>query len=490
LVNTVVNPNKKSTPLEAPVIIEFTNVTFRFPEDDEPILKDVSFSINQGERIVLTGPSGCGKSTLLYLLNRLYPANCDGIVTGSITLFEKKHDDYLPGEVNARVASVFQDPDSQFCMPTVEEEMAFTLENLKVPRSEMEQRIAKALEWTQLVHLRHTLIQTLSGGMKQRVATACAILMQPEVLLLDEPLSHLDPLTAKDFVKWLDKLQKVHGWTVVVVEHRLDLWGSFFDSQLKVVPGGFIEQVDSAVAMPILFPARQSFMTDEIVFEAQDISVKVKEKELLKDISVQLRCGEVAVLAGHNGSGKSTLVKTLCGILPKTKGHIIAEDKLPGYVPQSPEHLFVTQRVRDEILFSKGVAPERVEDLMHRLRLDDIQHSHPFAISHGQKRRTAIAAMLAEKRNVLLLDEPTSGQDEAALLELHYLVQTRAKEGLAILIVTHDMEFAASVADTVYLLKQGKLTGRFNAEDIWDNEVLLREHSLLPPLGGIFHELS
>jgi energy-coupling factor transport system ATP-binding protein len=472
------------------MVMELSNVTFRFPEDDEPILQDVSFIIHQGERVVITGPSGSGKSTLLYLMNRLYPDSCDGILSGTITLFGKNQADYLPGEVNARIATVFQDPDSQFCMPTVEEEMAFTLENLNVPRADMEERIAEALDATRLTHLRHTLIQTLSGGMKQRVATACAIIMKPEVLLLDEPLSHLDPLTAQEYVAWLDELQKKYGWTVVAVEHRLDSWKGFFNRRLKVITGGFVEQSDSVTASPILFNKRKKSMGKEIVFEALDISVEVKGKTLLENASIKLRRGEIAVLAGPNGSGKSTLFKAICGILPLSKGRIVSGPTLPGYVPQSPEHLFVTQRVEDEVLFSKGAEQGLVGDLMKRFRLDDIRDAHPFAISHGQKRRTAIAAMLAEKRPVLLLDEPTSGQDEAAMHELHHLIRMRAEEGLAVLVITHDMEFAASIADTVFLLKEGRLTGEFNAVDIWTNEKLLREHSLLSHVGGDFRGTS
>ncbi|WP_342507788.1 ATP-binding cassette domain-containing protein [Sporosarcina sp. FSL K6-2383] len=480
----VVEWAKQVLAIESAIVMAFANVTFRFPEEDNPVLQDVSLTIRQGERVVITGASGSGKSTLLYLMNRLYPASCDGILSGTITLWDKDHEDYAPGEVNARVATVFQDPDSQFCMPTVEEEMAFTLENLHVPRREMEQRITEALEVTQLSNLRHTVIQTLSGGMKQRVSTACAILMKPEVLLLDEPLSHLDPVTAHEFVGWLDALQRAYGWTVVVVEHRLDTWGNFFDWGLQVVTGGFVERTNCTVAAPILFEKRRSSRGAATVFDMQSVSVKMKGKMLLEDVSIQLNSGEVAVLAGHNGSGKSTLLKAICGIMPMTKGRIVGEAVLPGYVPQSPEHLFVTQRVEDEIVFSRGVAPELVEDIMRRLKLEDIRQSHPFAISHGQKRRTAIAAMLAERRPVLLLDEPTSGQDETALQELHHLVHTRAEEGLALLIVTHDMEFAAAVADTVFLLKEGRLTGRYDAGDVWEDEELLREHSLLPPTGG------
>ncbi len=480
---------EKNAPIRTSIVMKLDNVTFRFPEDDKPILQDVSFVIHQGERVVITGQSGSGKSTLLYLINRLYPANCDGILSGEITLWDRQHEDYLPGEVNARIATVFQDPDAQFCMPTVEEEMAFTLENLNVPGIEMEKRITEALEATELTHLRHTVIQTLSGGMKQRVATACAVLMQPEVLLLDEPLSHLDPFTAREYVTWLDELQTKYGWTVVAVEHRLDHWGDFFNRRLQFV-GGFVEHSDAVVVPPIVFNKRKSTLTTETVFEAQGISVEVNGKSLLEDVSFKLKSGEIAVLAGPNGSGKSTLFKAICGILPLAKGCIETGRTYPGYVPQSPEHLFVTQRVEDEVLFSKEAVPELVGDMMRRLRLDDIADSHPFAISHGQKRRTAIAAMLTEKRPVLLLDEPTSGQDEAALHELHRLVHTRAAEGLAVLIVTHDMSFAASVADTVFLLKEGQLTGQFLAEDVWQNESLLLAHSLLPPSGGILYGTS
>ncbi len=487
LVNTL--SKKSQVEIEAtPVIIDFKDVTFQFPEDESPVFRNISFSIQAGERVALFGPSGCGKSTLLYLMNRLYPDNCDGDLEGSITLWQRDAACFAPGEINHRVATVFQDPDTQFCMPTVEQEMAFTLENLHVTRPEMEHRITETLEMTGLTQFRKTTIQTLSGGMKQRVATACAILMQPEVLLLDEPLAHLDPLTAKHYVEWLDTLKWSYPLTIVAVEHQLDLWGTFFDRAIHVRASGDLPIELNPTKPCITFPKRVSAIQPEVALEAKNVHVHVKGKQLLKDVSFQLQRGEIAVLAGPNGSGKSSLLKTICGILKKSDGTIKSGTMLPGYVPQSPEQLFVTQRVKDEIRFSNNTKEEEITDIMTRLRLNEIEQAHPFSVSHGQKRRVAIGTMLSDKRPVLLLDEPTSGQDEAALKELFHLINARAKEGFAILIVTHDMTFAAAIADTIFLMNNGQLTGRFDNDVVWLQAQLLEKHQLVAPIGVCLHD--
>ena len=465
-------------------IFSLNGLSFRFPEDEEKTLTGISFSVHRGERLVLTGPSGCGKSTLLYLLNRLYPENCDGLVDGEIWLFGKPAADYAPGEINHRVATVFQDPDSQFCMPTVEEELAFTLENLQSPSAEMEPRITAVLEATGLTQLRHAVIQSLSGGMKQRVATACALIMDPEVLLLDEPLSHLDPYTAKQFVQWLELLQQGENLTIIAVEHRLDSWGSFFGREIQLgCDGHVVADQKFTQRHPILFPERQSVVQPAVALSAEGLSVTIKNKPLLAALTFSVSRGEVVAIAGPNGSGKSTLVKSLCGIYKPSTGTIRSDGI--GYVPQSPEYLFLTPRVKEEVAYSGASNHAQLRELMDSLRLEEIKDAHPFAISHGQKRRVAIAAMLADKRPVLLMDEPTSGQDTAALLELFDLIDQRSKEGTTFLIVTHDMEFAASLADSVLLVKEGQMTGKFPAKEVWSNSELLAEHHLLPPKGVV-----
>lgn len=444
-------------------IIRFENVSFSYPDEEQPILEKLSLSIRHGERVVITGPSGCGKTTLLYLCNRLYPDNCDGVLTGSLELFGKDSFSFIPGEINHRVATVFQDPDAQFCMQTVEEELAFTLENLHIPREEMESRICEVLNLTGLNEFRHAVIQKLSGGQKQRIATACALIMEPEILLLDEPIAHLDPYTAQKYVQWLDQLQLKRKMTIVAIEHRLDLWGDFFDRSIP------LNKTEEAAPLQ----KRVSYKLKDASFLADSVSAK----PFLQEVSFTLNRGEITVLAGPNGSGKSTLLKALCRLIPSDG--TVQPERL-GYVPQSPEFLFLTKSVHDEIAFGGG---NDVDEMLTRLKLTTIADAHPFAVSHGQKRRVAIAAMLSDGRDVILMDEPTSGQDAAALSELFQLIDERSRAGTAFLIVTHDMEFAYCIADSILLLNHGRLTGKFPATDVWQNEDLLVEHHLVPPKG-------
>lgn len=451
-------------------VISFEQVSFRYPDEEKWILRDFSFAVQEGTRVVLTGPSGCGKSTLLYLCNRLYPDNSDGILTGKIKLFGKDSRAFIPGEINHRIATVFQDPDAQFCMQTVEEELAFTLENLHVKREEMDKRISEVLALTNLCEFRYSIIQQLSGGQKQQIATACALIMEPEVLLLDEPIAHLDPYTAKKYVEWLNQLQQKCKMTIVAIEHRVDLWGDFFDRAISLN--------ECSEVFPLA--KRMTSMQSETSFQA----TKIESKTFLKPTSFSLQRGEIAILAGPNGSGKSTLLKASCQLIPRSG---TVEPSFLGYVPQSPEFLFLTKTVQDEVAYGCGYG---VDNLMDRLKLTEVAGSHPFSISHGQKRRVAIAAMLCDGREVILMDEPTSGQDAAALYELFQLIDERARAGTTFLIVTHDMELAYCLADSILLMEEGNLTGKFPATDVWENERLLLGHHLLPPKGLMRREKS
>ncbi|MGM0897963.1 MAG: ABC transporter ATP-binding protein [Bacillota bacterium] len=461
-------------------VFQLDDFSLRFPESAQPTLHNITLKIHPQERLVITGPSGCGKSTLLYVLNRLYPHNCDGETSGSVRIFERAAQEYEPGEANRKVATVFQDPDSQFCMPTVEEELAFTLENLQVPRQQMPKRIDRILRLTGLDDIRHGLIQSFSGGMKQRIATACALIMEPECLLLDEPLAHLDPLTAKEFVAWLDQLQQESELTLVAVEHKLELWGEFFDREISLSENGAIQQDQAYTKRPApILQIRETAKRQEVIFEATDISVTRASKALLRNVSLQLYSGEVTVIAGPNGSGKSTFLKTLCGIMKRDGGTISGE--LAGFVPQSPDQLFLSKTVEEELAYSGNSSSAAVQHLLDALYLNPISHAHPFSVSHGQKRRVAIGAMLADRRQVLLLDEPTAGQDLKSLTELHHQITCRAQDGCAMVVVTHDMNFALSIADTIHLMKDGRLSTPLKPKELFSNPALLAEHRLHCP---------
>ncbi|AQQ53324.1 ABC transporter ATP-binding protein [Planococcus lenghuensis] len=464
-------------------VISFENVAFRFPDEERNTLQDLSFEVHPGERLVISGVSGSGKSTLLYLLNRLYPDNCDGVLTGHVQLFGKPAATYAPGEICRQTATVLQDPDAQFCMPTVEQELAFTLENLKIGRTEMESTITATLELTGLTPYRHAVIQTLSGGMKQRVALACAIAMQPEVLVLDEPIAHLDPYSAQAFIELLDKLQDTHGWTVIVVEHRLELWEGFFTRELVLNQDGVL-QADRPFTAPCSppFPVKRASALDDIALKAQGVSVSINGIRILQDISLTAAAGEIMVIAGPNGSGKSTLLKALCGIVRIDSGKLTG--LTAGYVPQSPEYLFMTQRVADELTYSGCSTAEEIRIIADRLGLRSIWDAHPFAVSHGQKRRVATGAMMADKRQVLLMDEPAAGQDAAALLELAALITEQARSGMTVVIVTHDMAFAAAVADSVLLMKEGRLSRKFLPAELWQEPDVLNAYHLVSPEGA------
>lgn len=292
--------------------------------------------------------------------------------------------------------------------------------------------------------------------------------MEPEVLLLDEPISHLDPYTAQKYVEWLDKLQQKQSLTIVAIEHRLDLWGDFFNRSIPL---------NRSEVAPTLEKRRSSKQEN-----ASLVVNTVQTKSFLQETTFTLNHGEITVLAGPNGSGKSTLLKALCQLIP-SNGTV--QPKFLGYVPQSPEFLFLTKNVRDEVGFGGGID---AEGMVTRLQLLPIADAHPFAVSHGQKRRVAIAAMLCDGREVILMDEPTSGQDAAALAELFQLIDERAREGTTFLIVTHDMEFAYCLADSVLLMNNGKMTGKFEAKAVWSDDQLLLEHNLLSPKGMIRRE--
>jgi len=417
-------------------MVKAEQLCFRFPEHEIPILQDITLTIRPG-RTLIQGDSGSGKSTLLALFNRLYPENCDGILDGTLELFDRAYDSYVPGEVSRRVGTVFQDPDTQFVMQTVEEELIFTLENHRFPVESIDTRIDDVLGSLGLGAFRTRQLAELSGGQKQQIAVACALVAHPEWLLLDEPLTHLDPETASRFVDWLGKQTLVRH--VIVIDHRPAMWGSFFDWHVQLECGMIQSHEPFTPQRDYRFqPSRPNAGSEE----RYHLNRIERESFVLAADDWFARKGEVVVILGPNGSGKSTWLHQLA-----------TSNRTVGLVPQSPEHLFLETTVEAELRFGHD---RPIEAVARKMRLDHVLTRGPFSLSHGQKRRLAIAIMMLSDKQLLAFDEPTAGQDEASLRALHDLMVQRAEGGQTIVVVTHDLSFA-TIGHTFYTMEQGRL---------------------------------
>ncbi|GED16239.1 ABC transporter ATP-binding protein [Aneurinibacillus migulanus] len=481
------------------------DVSVRFYGAPSLTLRNVTISVQKGEKVLLLGPSGCGKSTLLSVLSGIIPGTIEAEVTGDIIR-------------PASVGVMFQDPDAQFCMLTVGDEIAFSLENRAIPRNEMDARIDAAMRQANLFVPKDTLIETLSGGMKQRLALACLLALEADVLFLDEPTAQLDPQGRQD-VFYLLKSIAASDMTMVFVEHVLDGLIDWMDRVILLDATGnligegapqdvlrrYSKEIEAAgIWRPRLFPhtmdevSADSSHTLQITWRdslkqsekraqtprqekpdicnVRDLTISYGKTNVLEQISFDIKKGEWIAIVGENGAGKSTLLKALAGLEKGRRGDIYIQDrpirKWPatklyeqvGFVFQNPELQFVTDRVYDEVAFGgrirkfdESVLSEKTHRLLQEFSLDAHRDAHPFTLSQGQKRRLSVATMLLFEQKLLLLDEPTFGQDEATSNQLLARLMQRKKQGTAIVMVTHDMDIVDQYADRVLWVSDGTI---------------------------------
>jgi energy-coupling factor transport system ATP-binding protein len=490
-------------------------------------LQGVSLSIAPSERVLLGGASGSGKSTLGLCLAGLIPHSVDADLGGAVWVDGQHTTAYPPGALAEQVGTVFQDPSSQFTMLTVEDEVAFGLENLGVASDEMPTRVAAALQAVGLDDRAEWRIDRLSGGQQQRVALAAALAMRPGALVLDEPTAHLDPRSATDFFR---TLQEITDATVIVVEHDvdrlvpdgvercvlLDRSGSLvLDAPLRESFGpewlrcGVRLPTAAAVAMalgaadglPLTLeqgadwlvsnPAAQRRLrlatgnaspraVGEEVLSARGIWQRYRTPRgsfvALKDVDLSVAEGEMVAVVGANGSGKSSLLRALTGLLPLERGEITIGGVslsratprqiagLVAHVFQNPEAGFVADTVEDEVAYGPtalGWSPADVEEhsrgLLERFGLLSLARANPYTLSEGQKRRLSVATSLVLGPRVLLLDEPTFGQDRVSAEALMAELAGLREQGLAILIATHDLGLVTELADRVVALHEGEV---------------------------------
>lgn len=502
-------------------ILEVDQLTVTFEEENSPTLSDLSFTIQEGDSILLLGPSGSGKSTLTYCLNGLYPKELDGKMSGSISYAGSNLEDFKRGKVNLEVGTVFQDPETQFCMLSVEDEIAFSLENKKMAPDLMDSEIDRVLSLVGLQHRRKDQIHTLSGGQKQRLALAAVLALEPRLLILDEPTANLDPAASRDLVDTIRHLKEQQDITLFIIEHNIDYWlpivnrtmlldrdGSlFFDGDLHEAVNLYDEELQQRgiwlpeaallakqaqlpkpwpLSIDLLPPDLQFGRKTSEVMQNKNYIIRVenavfrnKEKVLLDIPALAIQQGEFLAITGKNGSGKTLLSRLISGLLKLSAGDIeVLGKKLRrwktdelyqqvGYVFQNPEHQFLTDSVYGELAFGQAVNEEEIQEILEEIQLAAQADKHPFTLSQGQKRRLSVATMLVQEPQLLVLDEPTFGQDSHTTEVLMDLIWKHHQRGCTIVMITHDMELVDRFASSVLIVDQGRVVEDDQPAAIW-----------------------
>lgn len=498
------------------------NVWWRYEGRSDYALKGLSLEVEKGEVLAVMGHSGAGKTTLALTLAGIIPQRVPGAFKGRVEVLGMSTLKVDVTEIAKRTAIVFEDPEIQFVMSSVEDEIALALEPLRLAREEMRERIEWSLE---LVGLDKSFLSRsplqLSGGEKQRVAIAAAIAREPELLILDEPTSDLDPVGKEEVVAAVRRLTSELDTTVVLIEHEPEYVAEFADRvavleegrvKLEGEPGEVFSRVEElkscgvyppevseisiglglrpvyrfeqAIELlksslrgfkPVSFEERNSF--GSALVECRDVHYAYPNGvRALKGVSLEIRSGELVALVGPNGGGKTTLAKVMSGLLKPSSGEVrvlgrrveeydrLTLSTLVGYVYQNPDHQIFNKTVYEEVAFGLKLRrlPEsevrrRVLRALELFELKGLEGEHPFFLSKGEKRRLALASVYVLDPKVLIVDEPTTGQDMKFNELLFTTLRKLTEEGRAVVVVTHSIPLAARYADRFVVVKDGKV---------------------------------
>ncbi|MGE7632601.1 ABC transporter ATP-binding protein [Bacillus paramycoides] len=543
-------------------IISFEQFTFQYGHATQPTLKDITFQIYPGEKVLIAGRSGSGKSTLAHCINGLIPFSYEGISTGNILIAGKDPREGSIFEQSKHVGTILQDQDSQFIGLTVEEDVAFLLENECVNQKEMKRIVTDSLKKVNMQNFHAQSPHELSGGQKQSVSLAGLLTANADILLFDEPLANLDPVSSLNTIKLIKDIHEKYNKTIVIIEHRieeilkLDLDKIILIDEGEVVAIGSPDKILASNILPniglrepiyiealkklnfgnnndMLFPIEnlcnervnsviKNWMQKQVSFEnthknreicqIENLSFSYNNKHTaLEDINLSIGEGEIVALLGHNGAGKSTLAHSLIGINKTKNGRItFAEENINtwsirkrgeviSYVMQNPNHMITQSTVLEEVSFTlklKKVSKEeinsRVEDVLKICGLYPFRNWPIQALSYGQKKRLTIASVLSTNPKLIILDEPTAGQDYYHYKQFMSFIRKLAEKGISFIFITHDMNLALEYANRAVVLHKGKIIAD-NAVSavLGDQETLqranLREISLikLAKLSGI-----
>ena len=523
--------------------ISFNQFTFQYDAQAEATLKDISFDIAKGEKVLILGPSGSGKSTLAQCLNGIIPNIHKGQAKGQVRIDGQDIFKQSIYDKSQSVSTVLQDPDGQFIGLTVAEDLAFALENDCADQSEMKDKVALWAERLDLTSLLNHRPQDLSGGQKQRVSLAGVLIDESPILLFDEPLANLDPKSGQETIDLIDKIHKEVGATTIIIEHRLEdvlyrpvdrillvnegellFNGSpdeLLSSKLLLENGireplyvtvlrqlGFdtrsaqnLSQLDaldlSDLALPdrVLKDKRDS--SSDSILKVEGLSVSYGDNPaIIEDLSFSLKKGERLAIVGKNGAGKSTLAKALCGFVPSQgkltyKGQDISQDSIAerseriGFVLQNPNQMISQTMIFDEVALGlrlRGIEETEVEERVHEVLktcgLYSFRKWPISALSFGQKKRVTIASILVLKPEIIILDEPTAGQDYKTYTDIMNFLDSLQKQGHTIVMITHDMQLMLEYSDRCLVVVEGKIIADDNPVTILNQKDLLESANL------------
>jgi energy-coupling factor transport system ATP-binding protein len=491
-------------------MIEFKNLTFQYPQSKHPLFNGINLKIPAGSLSLVAGPSGSGKSTLLRCINGLVPHFSGGKISGSVSVFDWNPIEESPEKMAEIVGFVFQEPEAQFVYDTVEDEIAFVLENFRIPYAEMHQRVDEITQSFELKRFRKAKLKSLSGGEKQKVALASVMINRPKILLLDEPTSQLDPASAEEILEFVLKITAQYGLTVLISEHRLERLLPYIDNIIYINQAHKVQFGHPQLILPKMSqvppiikigrkynlsplplsvdefskvkssgqksgnPLQNDYSTERpSLVEIQNFSVTLSGQQILREVNLNINAGEILTILGPNGAGKTTLLRAIMGLVKSEgKKHLHQEDmsamKLSdlidsiAYLPQNPNDLLFSTTVLDELqttLRNHGLKQHESELTSHlnQFKLAPLKDQFPRDLSVGERQRTALAAITVHDPRIIFLDEPTRGMDYRAKASLASMAQGWRDQGKAVVLVTHDVEFAATLSDRVVLLEAGQI---------------------------------
>lgn len=541
-------------------LAELQSVTYTHWNQNKPTIKEVSLTLQRGELVILVGPGGSGKSTLCDLFNGKIPHILGGVLEGDIWIDGSSTRKVSVKDLASKVGQVLQDPEAMFATLTVEDEIAFGPENLRLDPSEIRTIVETLLEITQLLPFRDHLVWNLSGGQVQKLALAAVLAMRPPLIVLDEPTSNLDP-AATHAVHELVLSLRDQGKTVLFVTRELNEFLDKADRLLVLHEGHLLaddapkrvllERGDEMQSLGIWLPETSeialslrrmhpqatetvpitiqdtiSFLRNNGLLSKKIISEPIAIKETspaqseplivakklsytypngvkaLRGISLEIRAGELLAIVGRNGAGKSTLAKLMVGLLKPQAGELVLFGKpaskwkieeLANHISlvfQNPEHQFLTDRVADEIgysLLARGINDPKtmrkiIWEYLEMLGLDAVADLHPFALSAGMKRRLGVATMLVGSPKVLMVDEPTYGQDKQMTQTLMKIMKNLCQQGIAVVMITHDMRLVQEYAERVIVMSEGSIYYDGKPSGLFEKSDMLEQANLRPTL--------